>query len=266
MNTVMKALIIHEFREKTRDRWILVVSFLFVALNFGAGLYGQQAGEGAALVIGPSMVTLSSLLVPLVALLLGYDAITAERERKTLDLLLSMPIGGPSVILGKFLGRFLALVFSLVLGFGASMILSDIESIGVLLKLIIPSLLLGASFLALGIFLSSCSRRPATAASLLVATWFLLVFFYDLGILGVMVATDGALGMTGSLWLVSINPVGMYRLMLMSELGGTDMVDSLSKGHVAPSMGVACIFCAVWIMAPLIASFFTLRWSGRKHE
>lgn len=264
MNTVMRALIIHEFREKTRDRWILVVSFLFVLLNFGAGLYGQQAGDGAALVIGPSMVTLSSLLVPLVALLLGYDAITAERERKTLDLLLSMPISGSAVIIGKFLGRFLALIFSLLLGFGASMIVSDAESVGVLLSLLIPSLLLGASFLALGIFISSCSRRPATAASLLVAAWFMLVFFYDLGILGLMVATDGAMGAMGSLWLVCINPVGMYRMVLMNELSGKDMLGALIQGQTSPGVGLALLFCIAWICLPLVASFFTLRYIGKK--
>jgi ABC-type transport system involved in multi-copper enzyme maturation permease subunit len=41
-----------------------------------------------------SLVSLVIYLIPLIALLLGFDAIVGERERGSLDLLLALPITG----------------------------------------------------------------------------------------------------------------------------------------------------------------------------
>ena len=67
MGRVGRALVWHEFRERTRDRWVLVISILFALLASGVGLYGRGAEAEAARLAGPSLVTLASLLVPLVA-------------------------------------------------------------------------------------------------------------------------------------------------------------------------------------------------------
>ena len=93
MGRVGRALIWHELLERTRDRWVLVISVLFALLASGVGLYGRSAEADVAKLTGPSLVTLASLLVPLVALVLSHDAIVGERERNTLGLLLSLPVG-----------------------------------------------------------------------------------------------------------------------------------------------------------------------------
>jgi Cu-processing system permease protein len=93
MGRVGRALIWHELLERTRDRWVVVISLLFALLATGVGLYGRSAETDVAKLTGPSLVTLASLLVPLVALVLSHDAIVGERERNTLGLLLSLPVG-----------------------------------------------------------------------------------------------------------------------------------------------------------------------------
>ena len=126
--------------------------------------------------VGPSLVTLSSLLIPLVGLLLGFDAIVGERERRTLNLLLSMPLHRWELIVAKFLGRLIPLAFAILAGiFTAYFLLEDGYGAS-LIQLIVPSLLLGGSFLAVGILVSSLVLRQATASSFLITIWFLLVF------------------------------------------------------------------------------------------
>ena len=73
-----------------------------------------------------SLVSLVIYLVPLIALILGYDAIVGEREEGSLDLLLSMPLTRIELLLGKFVGLACALAFSTLAGFGlAGIVLSN---------------------------------------------------------------------------------------------------------------------------------------------
>ena len=112
MGRVGRALVWHELLERTRDRWVLVISLLFALLATGVGLYGRSAEADVAKLTGPSLVTLASLLVPLVALVLSHDAIVGERERNTLGLLLSLPVGRFEVVAAKLVGRSLALAIA----------------------------------------------------------------------------------------------------------------------------------------------------------
>ena len=129
---------------------------------------------------GPSLVTLASLFIPLVAMVLSHDAIVGERERNTLGLLLSMPVGRLEVVVAKVLGRALALVVAVVVGLGSVVWLGDPATRAALVSLTGPTLLLGLAFLSIGMLISACARRQVAAASAVVVAWFALVFFFDL--------------------------------------------------------------------------------------
>ncbi|HHS84263.1 MAG TPA: ABC transporter permease, partial [Gammaproteobacteria bacterium] len=84
-----------EFWDRIRNRWVLAVTaiFIFFALviaYFGASQQGVVGFSSIELTIA-SLVSLAIYLVPLIALILGYDAIVGERERGSLDLLLALP-------------------------------------------------------------------------------------------------------------------------------------------------------------------------------
>ncbi len=252
MFLVGRALVVHEFAERLRDRWVLVITVLFGLLASGVALYGRTAEESAAAVTAPSIVTLATLLVPLVALVLGHDAIVGERERHTLGLLLSLPVGRSEVLVGKYLGRALALGLSIGLGLGAAVLFLGPGQRQAVLTLVPHTLLLGATFLSVGVFLSAVTRRHATAASLAVVVWFLLVFFYDLGILAALVVTDGALagGRVGA--LVAANPAGLYRGSMLALLGVGGTLDDVQVGAMLPGPGVRAALWAGWIVVPLV--------------
>jgi Cu-processing system permease protein len=248
---VARALVIHEFAERLRDRWVLVVTILFALLASGVALYGRSAEESAAAVTAPSIVTLAAFLVPLVALVLGHDAIVGERERHTLGLLLSLPVGRGEVLVAKYLGRTLALTISVVLGLGAAALLLQGGQRAVLLSLLPDTLLLGTSFLSIGILISAVARRHATAASMAVAVWFLLVLFWDLGLLAALVATDGALSTGTVAGLTVANPAGLYRTGLLTRLGGGAGLEELGLDLVLPSSAVRALLWAAWIAGPV---------------
>jgi len=251
MTRVGRALVLHELLERARDRWVVVITLLFAALSSAVSLYGQSAEGNAAALTGPSLVTLASLLVPLVALVLGHDAIVGESERNTLGLLLSLPVSRFEVVVAKFMGRGVALCVAVFLGLFAAMMASGEGEASVLSILIGPTLLLGLTFVSLGVFISSVTSRQITAASLVVVTWFLFVFFYDLGLLGLLVVTDGAVSQETIASLVVGNPAGLYRIQLMEQLAGPEVLEGLGLSSSLPSRGQSAAIWAAWILGPI---------------
>ncbi|MDE2615235.1 MAG: ABC transporter permease subunit, partial [Burkholderiales bacterium] len=111
-----------EFRERLRNRWIVAVAAVFAAFAlliayFGAAQQGAVGFRGIEVTIA-SLTSLVIYLIPLIVLLLGYDAIAGERERGSLDLLLALPITRFELLLGKYLGLAAAFAASTLAGFG----------------------------------------------------------------------------------------------------------------------------------------------------
>jgi Cu-processing system permease protein len=254
MGRVGRALVLHELLERTRDRWVLVISALFALLATGVSLYGRSAEVEVAKLTGPSLVTLTALLVPLVAMVLSHDAIVGERERNTLGLLLSLPVSRIEVAFAKYIGRALALVASVTVGLGVAMVVSDAAGARSLSQLLGPTLLLGLAFLSLGMLISTCSRRQVTAASIVVVTWFLLVFFYDLGLLGLLVITDGAISQETISTLVIANPAGLFRLQMMQAFAGPEVLRDLGMTATLPGGAILALLWGAWLVVPSIAS------------
>ncbi len=259
MGRVGRALIVHELLERTRDRWVLIITALFVLLASGISLYGRSAAEAQGAVTAPSIVTLATFLVPLVALILGHDAIVGERERNTLGLLLSLPVRRGEVLVAKYLGRALALCLAVGSGLGVAALLLEAGHRTALLGLLPSTLLLGGAFLSIGTAISALTRHRATAASLAVVLWFLLVFFYDLGILAALVATDGALGQDTVAWLVTLNPAGLYRSGMLIDLVGADALAQMGLTVALPSTGLSAGLWTAWIVLPLLAGALALQ-------
>jgi Cu-processing system permease protein len=254
MGRVGRALVWHELLERTRDRWVIVISMLFALLASGVGLYGRSAEAEVAKLTGPSLVTLASLLVPLVALVLSHDAIVGERERNTLGLLLSLPVSRFEVVAAKFLGRSLALAAAVAVGLGAAMLVSDPEGAQTLLALMGPTLLLGLAFLSMGLLISTVTRRQVTAASIVVVVWFGLVFLYDLGILGLLVITDGGLPQSVVSALVVGNPAGLYRVQMMYTFAGPEVLNDLGLTTGLPGTATTWLLWASWLGVPAALS------------
>ena len=248
------ALTWHELVERTRDRWVLIISVLFALLAAGTTLYGRSAEASAQALIGPSLVTLISLLVPLVGAVLGHDAIVGERERNTLGLLLSLPASRFEIVVAKYVGRLLALSCAVGLGLGAAMALAGAEQAAVLAQLIWPTLLLGASFLAVGVLISTVASRQVTAASMVVAMWFLFVFFYDLGLLALLVASDGAISQDAVGLLVFANPAGLFRVEMMARFAGPEVLESLGMSVALPGAMASAAIWSAWIAGPVLLS------------
>jgi Cu-processing system permease protein len=164
-----------EFREGIRNRWIIAATALLATLALTLAFLGAapagRVGAGALEVVVVSLSSLSIFLLPLIALLISHDAVVGEVERGTmLLLLLSYPIARWQVVLGKFAGQVAILALATVLGYGAAgaALVAAGHEIGAeggsaFALLVGSSALLGAAFVALGMFVSALVRDRGTA-------------------------------------------------------------------------------------------------------
>ena len=113
-----------ELSDGLRNRWLLAISLLFAMLAAGIAWLGAAAsGQVGFTSIPATIASLSSLatfLMPLIALLLAYDAIVGEEEGGTLLLLLTYPLSRAQILLGKFIGHGLILGLATLIGFGCA--------------------------------------------------------------------------------------------------------------------------------------------------
>jgi Cu-processing system permease protein len=263
----MRALAIlagNEIRDGLRNRWVAAIVLLLAALALALALLGSApSGSVRATPMSITVASLASLtvyLLPLIALMLAFDALVGEIERGTLLLLLTYPVARWQVVIGKFIGHSLILLASLLVGYGgAGLVLqftggADAASWNAYLVLMASSWLLGSAFIALGYLVSALVRERATAAGLAVALWLLLVVLYDLGLLGLLLAdSEQRLGTGLVAGLLLANPTDIYRII---NLTGTEAVSLLAgmaeagrSAGFSPVLLVALL--AAWVVVPL---------------
>ena len=98
--------------------------------------------------------------------LLGMRSIAEERRNQTMVFLTSAPVSMTQIVLGKFLGLvlFLTLIIALVTAMPLTLITSTRLDYGLLASLCGGVLLLGASFAAISLYISSLTTYPMAAA------------------------------------------------------------------------------------------------------
>jgi Cu-processing system permease protein len=257
-----------EFRVGLRNRWIVAMTLLLAALALSLTLLGSAptgtAGVDPLAVVVVSLSSLTIFLVPLIALLLSFDAVVGEDERGTLILLLAYPVARWEVVVGKFLGHTAILAVATIAGYGcaaAALLLrgglgddggsaAGWPAFGAMVG---SSILLGAAFLALGGLASVLVRERATAAGIAVAVWLVFVLLYDTALLGILVADQGRIVGAGMLdVLLLLNPTDAYRLLNLTGSESTRAYAGMAgpgESGLAPGVLVAAL--VAWVALPL---------------
>jgi ABC-2 type transport system permease protein len=132
-------------------------------------------------------IGLLTILVPPVAIALGFDAINGEFNRRTLSRILAQPIYRDALLLGKFLAGLLTLTIGLVslwllvigLGFLLLGLPPSTEETIRMLGFLFATIVYGGVWLALAFLFSIIFRAPATAALAAIGVWLLFALFWS---------------------------------------------------------------------------------------
>lgn len=257
-----------EFRDGLRNRWVLAISIMLGLLAIGIAYFGAAASGSVGFTSLPTtIVSLSSLavfLIPLIALLLAYDAVVGEQHQGTLLLLLTYPLLRRELLLGKFLGHGMILAVATLLGFGVAGLVIAVsadtiepaelfQSLGLF---ILSAILLGWVFIALAYLVSTAVVEKSRAAGLALLVWFAFVLVFDLILLALLIGSDAVTAGSWLPYLLLLNPTDCFRLVNLTGFEAAQAYSGLmsiaSEAIARPSLLLGAL--VLWIAAPLAAA------------
>jgi Cu-processing system permease protein len=256
-----------EMRDGMRNRWVVAttarMAALALTLDFlGAAPTGTVKASGLAVTI-VSLSSLTIFLVPLIALLLSYDAIVGEVDRGTMALLLSYPVARWQIVLGKFVGHLAILGFAIVVGYGVAALAlqgasaDDNEAWAAFGVMIGSSILLGGVFLAIGYLVSTLVSDRGAAGGIAIGVWLLFVLLYDMALLGLLVADQGRTVTPDMLSaLLLLNPADAYRLLNLTVSSDVSRLAGVAGLGANTGLGPSALLgaLAAWTIMPLAAA------------
>jgi ABC-2 type transport system permease protein len=133
-----------------------------------------------------SFVLVLSILVPVLAIGLGFDSVNGEYNRRTMSRILAQPIYRDALLFGKFLAGLVTITISLVtlwllvIGFGLIRlgIPPSGEEIGRLLVFLAVTIAYAGVWLAVAMLFSIVFRSTATAALVSLGIWLFLALLW----------------------------------------------------------------------------------------
>jgi Cu-processing system permease protein len=264
-----------EFLDNIRNRWIIIMTVLFVILFLLFGIYAgtltKNSFFGDVKATAMLLSGISSFIIPIIAIVLGFSTISGEAESGALFVVLSYPVKRSEVLIGKFLGLGSVLIFSILCGFGIGGIVIAATggggSIISYLLFIAFSIILGFIYLSLAIMASSfCKTR---VKSILAG---FLIFFYamlvDTIFFVIYMSTGGTIDLTGQ---TPMNfPSWFYTAqVIFSPMDSNQYAASLSYNvrtikmnqgtfTIPDHITTVSIFIInlIWIIIPLLLAYF----------
>jgi ABC-2 type transport system permease protein len=133
-----------------------------------------------------SFVTVLSILIPLIAIGLGFDSVNGEYNRRTMSRILAQPIYRDALLFGKFLAGLATITICLitlwlmVIGFGLLRlgIPPSTEELARCLMFLLVSIAYAGVWLALAMLFSILFRSTATAALISLGVWLFLALLW----------------------------------------------------------------------------------------
>jgi len=256
-----------------RSRWTQIFAAVFAALALAVAASGYVLSGGHGVQdfarTAASLVQLVLLLVPLTSLLIGVLSLAPERGAA--ELLFSQPVSRRTILLGKLLGLFEALVGAQALGFGAAGLVifsqSGSEGLAGFLMLFAASAALTAIFLGLAALLAAAAigRRRTRALALALVVWFVAVVLFDVAALGLASLLPSGPASRVLIVAVIVNPVDAVRTATLLGIEGAAAFGAASLAFLrftrgpwgaAALLGLSLLF---WIAVPALAAVERLR-------
>ncbi len=260
-----------EFMDNIRSKWIILISIIFIILTIvsayvAGGTSDEVFGGMEATVV--SLMSIYTLIIPLIAILLGFSTIAGEAETGSLSVVLSYPVKRIEVLIGKFLGLGSVLAVTPMIGFGISGIVIaaviGAEEGLAFLVFIALAIVLGLIYLSLIIFISALCRTRVRAIAGGVALFF-WAMIYGIIIMAIYVGTGGDLTklMTGQAtypdWLFGSIIFSPGDLNQMAVMRAFDLNQAMGINLEAPdwmSMPFLIVVQMLWIIIPLFLAYY----------
>jgi ABC-2 type transport system permease protein len=268
-----RTIAVKDFRDARRSWWLWGLSAVFILLVGGvAGLmavatqyFGVERLSSSTLLQLLTRAHIITYVVPLIAFVMAYTAVSGERDSGSLRLLLAPPVTRGEAVFGKFLGRSGAVVGPVLIGFVVPAIafavtvpFEPLPYFGYALL----SAAIAVVFVGIAVGASAAFRSHRLVILLLLAFYFVFIVLWGT----IQVPLQWALvfgGYPDALqwipmeptellrFLRVINPTGAFKIIAQNLLQGTLFAPNVEQ--VRPSYHAGAILSLItWTAAPLL--------------
>lgn len=249
---------------RARAMQIFALVFAALALAVSASGYILSGGSGVQdfARTATSLTELVLFVVPMMALLVGTTAFSPDQGAA--ELLFSQPIARRTLMCGKLLGVFTALVAAEAIGFGASGLVifsqSGPEGLSSFLLLGLAAVALTAVSVSVAALIAGGSgiRRRARALAIALSVWFVAVVLYDVVALGLASLLRSGAASRLLITATLANPVDAVRTGVLLGIQGTTAFGAASLAllrFTGGTMHAAVLIVSgvtVWIVVPAL--------------
>ena len=259
-----------EFMDNIRNKWILamIIAFLLLTIlsSYLAGGGGEDTFGGMEETV-TTLLSISTLLIPIIAIMLGYATISGEAESGSLSIVLSYPIRRIEVLFGKLLGLGSVIIFSVIIGFGIGGVIiattvGASEGLAFLMFIFLTAIL-GFVYLSLSICISSICKKRVTsiAGGIMIFFWAMI---YGMIIFGILLANGISLedfltpGFSYPDWLfhsIFFSPGDLYQMSVMKGFGVSQAFGFTFDAPEYMTLSVLVFAQIIWLIIPLIIGY-----------
>lgn len=245
------------YRLSLRNRWAYALTALFGVMSVLLVVFGGSSlGPARVDAIVVSLAQLGTYLVPLAALVFGYDSVVGAESEGWLDVLFALPVERGRVVVGTYLGRATALAAATLVGIGLGGVVlvatAGLVRVGLFVIVLFGAVGLGLAFLSISVLVSTLARAKTHALGGVLLVWVWFVFVHDLAALGAIAAVDLPDAVLSA--VVLANPVDVFRVLVVGQVeatGGGLAAVFAGTGLSAPVLVLALV---LWCVVPTLAA------------
>jgi ABC-2 type transport system permease protein len=186
--------------------------------NIFLQLFTTNAFTNSNTLIPTSFLSLMAILLPVIGIVLGLDAINSEKNNGTLSHLVSQPIYRDSIINAKFLAGLITIsvtLTSIILASSGIGILKlglppSVEEIGRIFFFLIIGIVYGGLWLGLAILFSTLFRQTAVSAVLSIGVWIFFAFFFPIVYTSIVAQADTIAKTQSAIFVARLSPIYLF--------------------------------------------------------
>jgi len=259
-----------DFADAARSKMLWVLSALMIVF-VGIASYAPKAlgGDPDIAAALNFMSTPMLLLIPILAMIVGYMSIVGERDTGSIRMLLSLPIVRGEVVLGKVLGRLGVLAVPTLLGFGVGAVVmfavyGELPA-GSFFEFLVFTLLVAMLYTVFAVSISASVNSRGKAMGLAAGTIILFQYLWSAIPIGIYYLLNGTVRITGGVpdwfqFLSTATPSASLQkfLLMFFDFGFGGSLGSLQAGSEAPiylQNWFSGIIALLWIVVPLAIGY-----------